>query len=471
MKRRQFIGLCIGAAAAAVGAAGAWWRWGRRGKRRPRFVKKPHPTRKDAPNIVVILIDDLGYADVGYYPECSKDIKTPHIDALAGSGAWFSAGYVCSPVCSPSRAGVLTGMYPQRCGFEFNVAPLKDKTKTPGLPADVPTLAERLQSAGYATGLVGKWHLGAVRELRPNARGFDDFFGFIPGSRSYWGKFKKGRTPLYRDEEAVDDTEYLTDTLAAEAEAFIDRHKDQSFFLYVPFNAVHSPYEDPPRKYLDRFKDVADAGRRTMLAITSAMDDGVGRIMGKLRACGIDEKTLVFFLSDNGGTGGEGGSHNGNLRRGKGATFEGGVRVPFAVRWPGKIKPARFDKPVSALDIAPTALAVAGVKADGLDGVNLLPYLSGENPGSPHDVLYWRYGDRVGIRKDHWKWADNGELGKGLFDLDKDPGEGRDLSAQHPEILRDLQARWKEWSAQMKPPAWDMPNVYEGPEGDKGEVE
>ncbi|MFI5377704.1 MAG: sulfatase-like hydrolase/transferase [Tepidisphaerales bacterium] len=456
--------LCIGAAAAA-GAAGAWWQWERRPQHHPAFTPKPHPIRKDAPNIVVILADDLGYGDVGYLPNGSKDVKTPNIDALAASGAWFSAGYVCSPVCSPSRAGLLTGMYPQRYGFEFNVAHMKDTSAMPGLPADVPTLAERLQAAGYATGMFGKWHLGEAPPCRPNARGFDEFFGFTGGSTSYWGRSRDRHTPLCRDETPAQDMEYLTDTLAGEAEAFIDRHKHESFFLYVPFNAVHSPYDDPPQKYLDRFKDVPAAGRRTMLAIISAMDDAVGRIMARLRACGIEGKTLVFFLSDNGGAAGEKGSRNGRLRRGKAATFEGGVRIPFAVRWPGKIKPAPFDAPVSALDVTPTALAAAGIGVDGLDGVDLLPYLSGENQSAPHDALYWRYGERAGIRKGHWKWADNGALGKGLFDLDKDSAEVHDLSAQHPDVVAELQSQWMQWSAKMKPPAWAMPEVKEGPRG------
>ncbi|MGA2497741.1 MAG: sulfatase-like hydrolase/transferase [Tepidisphaeraceae bacterium] len=460
MTRRQFMGTCAGAVAAA-GAAGTWQRWEQRPQHRAPFANRHHPVRKDASNIVVILADDLGCGDVGYHPGCSKDVRTPNIDALAGSGAWFSAGYVCSPVCGPSRAGLLTGMYPHRSGFEFNPPPGRHKGVPAGLPTDVPTLAERLQAAGYATGMFGKWHLGEAPQFRPNARGFDEFFGFTDGSRSYWDKSRaRDRdVPLVRDEELVHDTDYLTDTLAREAEGFIDRHQNESFFLYVPFNAVHSPYDDPPQMYLDRFKDVPEAGRRTMLAMIGAMDDGVGRIMARLRDSGIEERTLVFFLSDNGGAGGAKGSRNGRLRRGKGATFEGGVRIPFAVRWPVKIEPARFDKPVSALDITPTALALAGVKVDGLDGVDLLPFLSGEDPASPHDMLCWRYGERKAIRKAHWKWVDDGELGQGLFDLDNDPAEIHDLSAQHPEVLRDLQAEWQRWSARMKPPAWKMPEV------------
>ncbi len=459
------MGLLVGAAALAAGGA-AWWRWGRRRIRRVSAPKRTTPVRTDAPNIVLIVADDLGFGDVGYSAGADNDVRTPNIDALARSGAWFSAGYVCAPVCSPSRAGLLTGIYPQRSGFEFNVSPVKDKSLTPGLSADVPTLAERLRSAGYATGMVGKWHLGAAGPLRPMARGFDEFFGFITGSRSYWGKFKRNRTPLFRDERQVEDTEYLTDTLGKEAEAFIERHRHESFFLYTSFNAVHSPYEAPPENYLERFKHVPDMGRRTMLAMISAMDDAVGRIVEKLRACGISEKTLVVFLSDNGGTGGENGSHNGHLRRGKGCVFEGGVRVPFAVSWPGRVKPRRFDGLVSALDVVPTALAAAGAKADGFDGVDLLPFLSGDSNASPHDALYWRYGDRVGIRKGAWKWTDNAELGKGLFNVESDPGEARDLSDAHPDKLKELQSQWKQWAAGLKPPAWEMPRVNEGHDGD-----
>jgi arylsulfatase A-like enzyme len=399
-------------------------------------------------------------------------VKTPHIDSIANEGVAFTAGYVSAPVCSPSRAGLLTGKYQQRFGFEFNVGAIKDKSRPEGMPTSERILPEVLKQAGYATGMVGKWHMGAVRDLAPNARGFDRFFGFRLGSRSYWGRYKKVPVTLYSDEEKVEEGEYLTDAFGREACAFIEKNRNRPFFLYMPFNAVHHPLEAPPAKYVERFADVADAGRKNLLAMLSAMDDAVGAVLAKLKELKLDGNTLVIFTSDNGGTRGVGTSKNGPFRGGKGSVHEGGVRVPFCMRWPGKIPSGRkLDGMVSTLDVVPTVLAMTGVSAPGpVDGKDVLPYASGT--GQPtHDRLFWRYGEIRGARVGDWKWSESKEHSGGLFDLSTDPAERNDQSAARPEKVAELKAAWEAWAAEMRPPAWAQPSVYDGEGREDGEGE
>ncbi|MCX5758725.1 MAG: sulfatase-like hydrolase/transferase, partial [Candidatus Hydrogenedentes bacterium] len=342
------------------------------------------------PNIVVILADDLGYADLGCQG-CS-DIPTPNIDSLAREGVRFTNGYVSCPVCSPTRAGLMTGRYQQRFGHEFNPGPPTAAQDTFGLPLDQPTIAERLKAAGYATGLFGKWHLGFKPEMQPQKRGFDEFYGFLGGAHNYLRVGEKAN-PIMRGTEPVADIDYTTDAFAREAVSFIDRHRTVPFFLYVPFNAVHAPLE-APEKYLSRFPNIEDKKRRTFAAMLSALDDNVGLILAKLRECQLEENTLVFFISDNGGPTVQTSSRNHPLQGFKGQVYEGGIRVPFLAQWKGRIPSGKVDdRPVIAIDVHPTALAVAGVipPADAkLEGVNLLPYLTGQESAAPHDALFWR---------------------------------------------------------------------------------
>src|SRR5215207_8124141 len=250
------------------------------------------------PNVIVILADDMGYADIGV--NGCKDIPTPNIDSIARNGVRCVNGYVSHPYCSPTRAGLLTGRYQQRFGHEFNPGPPTDRTPEVGLPLTEVTMADRLKAAGYRTGLVGKWHLGhADDKFHPLNRGFDEFFGFLGGSHSYL-RPGTGPTAIFRGKEEVKEKEYLTDAFAREGVAFIEKHKKESFFLYWAFNAVHGPMEAAD-KYLKRFPEIKDEKRRTYAAMLAALDDAIGQGLAKLKECGIDDNTLIFFVSDNGG--------------------------------------------------------------------------------------------------------------------------------------------------------------------------
>ena len=407
------------------------------------------------PNVVVIVADDLGYADVGFHG--CRDIPTPHLDALAASGAICTNGYVSGPYCSPTRAGLLTGRYQQRFGHEFNSG-----GPGGGLPVDQTTLADRLARAGYATGIVGKWHLGTKACFHPLERGFGEFFGFLGGAHTYWpGR----RSSILRDHEPVTEDEYLTDAFAREAVRFVERDHGRPFFLLLAFNAVHTPLEADDAR-LARFEAIADPRRRTYAAMLSAMDDAIGRVRTAIRDRGLERDTLVFFFSDNGGPTMPGttlnGASNAPLRGSKRQTLDGGIRVPFVVSWPGTIPPGRYDEPIIQLDVAPTALSAAGVDhADAaFDGVDILPQLTRRDPRPPHDTLYWRFGEQMAIRRGPWKlvrWGfnetrDPDETWPKLYDLAADPGESRDLAAAEPERVTELEAAWRAWDATLPRP-------------------
>jgi arylsulfatase A-like enzyme len=417
----------------------------------------------DKPNILVIVGDDMGYADVGVHG--CQDIPTPHLDALANSGVRFTNGYVSGPYCSPTRAGLLTGRYQTRFGHEFNPGGAGGGVK--GLPTSEKTLADRLKAAGYATGIVGKWHLGNAPEQRPLQRGFDEFFGFLGGAHSY---FPGDGAAIYRGDEVVEEKAYLTDAFAREAVDYIDRHQDEPFFLYLAFNAVHTPmHADDAR--LKKFGAIPDKKRRTYAAMMSAMDDAVGEVLKAVQDQGLAENTLVFFFSDNGGPTMKGtttnGSINAPLRGSKRTTLEGGVRVPFFVSWPGHVPAGKvYDQPVIQLDVFPMAMKAAGATAPAdamLEGVDLFPYLTGEKSEPPHEALYWRFGQQMAIRKGDWKLVAydpvvDGGRGKAtpkkLYNLANDLGEEQDLAASEPERVRELQAAWDEWNESNIPPKW-----------------
>ncbi len=309
------------------------------------------------PNIVVILADDLGYAEVTC--DGKQPIPTPRVASIAKGGICFPAGYVSCPVCSPTRAGLLTGRYQQRFGHEFNPGPAAQADSKFGLPLEELTLADRLKKLGYATGIVGKWHLGYQSPYRPMRRGFDDFFGFLGGAHSYVDSAADSNNRIWRGEQAVEETAYLTDAIGREAVAFVDRHKAEPFFLYMAFNAVHAPLQ-ATAKYDQRFTDVSDQRRRTFSGMLSALDDNVGLLLDKLAAEKLDGETLIFFISDNGGPTRNTTSRNDPLRGFKAQVWEGGIRVPFAVRWKGHIPEGKtYELPVISLDVVPTALAAA----------------------------------------------------------------------------------------------------------------
>ena len=415
------------------------------------------------PNLIVIVGDDMGYADVGTHG--CKDIPTPNLDALARGGVRFTNGYVSGPYCSPTRAGLLTGRYQQRFGHEFNPA---GGGETVGLSVKETTLADRLKAAGYATGLVGKWHLGDAPHFHPTRRGFDEYFGFLGGAHAYFPMPKAA--PIFRGTKEVEEREYLTDAFGREAVAFVEAHKGHPFFLYLAFNAVHTPmHADDAR--LKKFASIADPTRQKYAAMMTAMDESVGKLLAKLRDAKLAENTVIVFFSDNGGPILQGTSINGSvnapLRGSKRTTLEGGVRVPFFASWPGKL-PANVtdDRPVIQLDVLPTLLAAAGVEAKPewkLDGVNLLPYLAGDKTAAaPHDALFWRMGQQMAVRKGDWKLvrydqAADGKTGTSparLYNLKDDVGEATDLAAREPARVKELQAEWDRWNAGNVPPSW-----------------
>jgi len=418
------------------------------------------------PNIIIFLADDLGYAGVGV--NGCKDIPTPHIDSIARNGVRFTDGYATHPLCSPSRAGLMSGRYQHRYGFEHNSGPERFAAENFGLPRTEPTLAERLKAAGYATGMMGKWHIGFKEGLRPRERGFDYHYGFLSGARTYLPG-KPDNDPLIRNGQPVtDEKEYLTDAFAREAVAFLDRSKDKSFFLYVAFNAVHSPMEATD-KYIARFPNLTGK-RQIHAAMVAAMDDAVGRVLGKVRALGQEENTLIFFYSDNGGPTPQTTASNEPLRGYKGQFYEGGIREPFLAQWKGKLPAGMvYREMVMAFDIHVTALAVAGfgVPPSGgqgaepakagtpnLDGVNLLPFLLGKQAGRPHDQLFWRAGEKHAARVGDWKLVQDRGGEAQLFNLKDDIGEKTDLAAKEPAKLKELQAAYAAWDKQMMPAQW-----------------
>jgi arylsulfatase A-like enzyme len=420
------------------------------------------------PNILLIVADDLGWGELGCHG--NPEIPTPHIDSIAKNGVRFTNGYVSGPYCSPTRAGLLTGRYQQRFGHEFNPGPAEQAVANFGLPLQETTLPQRLKSAGYVTGMVGKWHLGYRPEFHPQKRGFDEFFGFLGGAHSYLDAKADPANRILRGTTPVEKMEYATDEFAREAAGFIERNKSESWFLYLPFNAVHAPLEATD-KYMKRFASITEPRRRTFGAMLSAMDDAVGVVMGKLDEHRLTEHTLVFFISDNGGPTASITSGNGPLRGFKSQTWEGGIRVAWMMQWKGRVPAGRVDdRPVIQLDILPTALAAAGVEAKPewkLDGVNLLPFLSGQKTGAPHETLYWRFGPQMAIRKGDWKLVKGPGGGAGtetaaratvagaeLYNLSQDIGEKKNLSAENPEKVRELAAAWTAWDAQLVDPKW-----------------
>ena len=410
--------------------------------------------------MILLLADDLGYAELGC--QGNTDVPTPHIDSIAKSGIRFTNGYVSGPYCSPTRAGLMTGRYQTRFGHEFNGGgPAEGNTF--GLPLTEKTLADRFKALGYATAAVGKWHLGGPPNFLPMKRGFDEFYGTVANTAFFKPRAFVDSRKSPEVHPIEEENFYTTDAYAERAVDWIERHKDKPFLLYLPFNAQHAPLQ-ATQEYLDRFPDIADEKRRTFAAMMSAMDDAVGRVLAKLREIKQEENTLVWFFSDNGGPTQATTSGNGPLRGVKATTLEGGVRVPFCVQWKGKLPAGKtYEHPIIQLDILPTSLAAAGSKTDPawkLDGVNLLPFLTGENKGRPHDVIYWRFGEQWAIRKADWKLVASRIDGKEpkLFDLAEDIGEAKDLATTHPEKVKELKTAWDAWNAEQEEPRWRPAN-------------
>jgi arylsulfatase B len=422
------------------------------------------------PNIVLLVADDLGYGELGC--QGNPQIPTPHIDSIARNGVRFTNGYVSAPFCSPSRAGLMTGRYQTRFGHELNPVGAQNLLPHVGLPASETTLASCLKSAGYRTALVGKWHLGGAPPFHPMNRGFDEFFGFLHEGHFYVPPSEKKivshlrvkeppydeNNPPMRGREVVEEPRYLTSALAREAVAFVQRNAKQPFFLYVPFNSVHSPMQAEPAD-VDRFAAIGDEHRRVFAAMLSTLDNGVGAILTEVKKQGLERDTIVVFLSDNGGPVAELTSSNAPLRGQKGQLYEGGIRIPFLMQWPGRIRPGRtIDQPVISLDLLPTLVKAAGGKVPpGVDGVDLLPLVTtAQVKKPPHETLYWRYAAWGAIRQGRWKAVRPGAQGKPgawqLYDLQADLAEERDLAASEPERLKQMIAAWESLDRQMVPP-------------------
>lgn len=445
------------------------------------------------PNIVYIVADDLGYGELGCYG--GKDIPTPHLDSLAASGARFTSGYVTAPFCAASRAALMTGRYQTRFGFEFNPIGAKNAVPGIGLPLGEKTVADRLRDAGYATGLVGKWHLGGTAPFHPQRRGFDEFFGFLNEGHYYvpppwqgvttWLRRKnlpdggQGRwtspdgrivwsthlgcneheydadNPLLRSSQPVDEKANLTDAFTREACDFIGRHRSQPFFLYFAYNAVHSPMQGTD-EYMKKFAHIQDIQRRIFAAMLAHLDDSVGKVLAQLRACGVEENTLVVFLSDNGGPTKELTSSNAPLRGGKGDLWDGGIRVPFIVSWKTHIPAGRvMDVPVVSMDATATALELAGAVSGQAkrDGVSFMPLLAGKTTEVPERSLFWRVGKKNALRNGNWKLIRDGKEWQ-LYDLALDIGETTNLAAKEPARVQQLSSLWDKWNAEQLEPLW-----------------
>jgi arylsulfatase A-like enzyme len=414
------------------------------------------------PNVLLIVADDLGYADVGFHG--SKDIPTPHLDRLAAASVRCSNGYVTHPFCSPTRAGLLAGRYQQHFGHENNPAWLPESTVA-GLPMSQTTLPQVLRPAGYKTGAVGKWHLGAHPQFHPNRRGFDEYFGLLGGGHVYLPGAKGGveyTIPMDRNGQPEPLAGYLTEVLGREASAFITRHKAEPWFLYLAFNAPHTPLQ-VTAKQLDRVGHIADETRRNYAALVVGLDDAIGDVLATLKSSGQGEQTLIWFFSDNGGPVAVTHSDNSPFRGAKGQVFEGGVRVPFLVSWPGHLPAGReFAEPMSSLDVFATVAALA--KADvpmthHLDGVDLLPYLTGTKRGAPHERLFWRTGGgaKYAVREGKWKLVAEVASQPQLFNLATDVSESKDLATEHPEVLSRLRRAYDEWNQHNIAPLFESP--------------
>jgi arylsulfatase B len=451
------------------------------------------------PNIVLLFADDLGYGELGC--QGNPQIPTPHIDSIAKNGIRFTAGYVTASYCSASRAGLMSGRYQTRFGYEFNPIGAANENPNAGLPASQMTLARHLKNVGYSTGLIGKWHLGGHAKFHPLRRGFDEFFGFtheghyfvqppykgvttmlrrkaLPnGGMGRWirsdGKLVysthmrshepayDANNPIVRNSQPVNETAYLTDAFTREAVDFIDRNQEKPFFLYLAYNAVHSPLQGA-EAYMKRFSHIEDIHRRIFAAMLSNLDDSVGAVLKQLRENGLEENTLVFFISDNGGPTRELTSSNLPLRGGKGDVYEGGIRIPFLMQWKGRLPAGKvYEKPVLSLDVYATAAAIAEApipKRRAIDGVNLLPHLLGKTKERPHDEMFWRLSQRTAIRVGDWKLIRNPRVGTSadwqLYDLSKDKSEQSDLAKSQPEMKKKLLARWEQWNSEMIEPVW-----------------
>ncbi|NMH87951.1 sulfatase-like hydrolase/transferase [Flavivirga algicola] len=417
---------------------------------------------QEKPNIILVLTDDQGWADVGF--NGSTDIPTPHLDRMASQGVIFSNGYVSHPYCSPSRAGLLTGRYQARFGHDCNMPYKEENDASVGTPLSEKMISEALKGQGYRTSAIGKWHVGDHPSLYPPAQGFDHWFGFPGGNMNYWGYPANPLQTIYRNRKEVSQSElsYLTDDFTNEAIDFIAREDDRPFFIYLAYNAPHSP-DHTTKEYLEKTQHIEYGGRNVYASMVNAVDTGIGKIDSTLIANNMKENTIVVFLSDNGGRVEH--ADNRPFRGHKGMLFEGGIKVPFFINWPKKLKGNQvYDKPVISLDLFPTFLQAAHgdvSKETDLDGKSLLPYISNENKDNPHNILFWRSvgGFEYAVRKGDYKLYKSAYKNKTLlFNLKKDSYERYDIADENPEIIAQLEADYIEWDSKNIVPGWVDPH-------------
>ncbi len=471
--------------------------------------KPADPGKTKRPNILLIVVDDLGKYEVSAYG--SETMHTPHIDKLASEGVLFENCYVNSPVCAPSRAGILTGRYPPRYGFETqpmenypnNLAvyyiykmagtgdfvmdakprfPMEWQLQKQGLPPTEINLAEMLKIRDYNTACIGKWHLGSDKALIPNNRGFDYQYGFYGAFSLYTAKrsspgvvnhiqnsfsarhqWKMGRTEtsaIRRNDKRVQEDRYLTFAIMEEGIGFMKRHRgdEDPFFLYLSFNAPHVPFQ-APTEYYERQSDDKDENKKVYHAMIQALDDAIGTLMDSLKSMGIEENTLIYLISDNGGATYTGATSNGPYKGGKLTMFEGGVNVPFIMKWKGHIPEGMvYKNPVSSMDIFMTSVIAAGcpLPEDRIyDGVNLIPYLTGEKQGKPHDVFYWKADHIEAMRKGNWKFLlSTRDKWIEMYNMAEDKFEHYDLTDVHPDTLKMLKQNFETWEQELEPPMW-----------------
>jgi len=419
------------------------------------LAARPARSKPSRPNIVILLADDLGYGDVGF-TGC-PDIATPNIDRLASESVHFTHAYSNGPVCSPTRAALLTGRYQQRAGIDHVIyANEKDR----GMTLDALVLPEVLKQAGYASGIIGKWHLGYPKKYFPTRQGFDYFLGFVAGNIDYFSHTDRLEVPdLWRNEEAIQDPRYMTQMIADESIAFIDKHLDQQFLLYVPFNAPHDPFQGPDDRATAGNQEVTRKVNRTRAVykkMVESLDENIGRILDHLKKQNLEENTAVFFMSDNGGVPAVG--RNAPFRGHKGSLWEGGIRTPFLARWKGQFPAGRKTSQMAAgMDLFPTALEIAGARVPAghrLDGVSLLTVAKGAEQLT-HDTLYFHYFPPESQRRwkamvrEGWKYLLDNQGNEYLLNLREDIGEQNNLASKDPERVNRMKLDYEAWLKQV----------------------
>lgn len=479
------------------------------------FLEKKSAADSSSPNILIILADDLSIMDVSCYG--GKNVQTKHIDHLAKNGVKFNNAYISSPICAPSRAGLLTGRYQQRFGFEINIherypknrleyfvysklmntgdwivadhedwaVPSKEAMEKQGLPPSEILLSELLKKHGYATGCFGKWHLGYHEKNKPNNMGFDHHYGFYEAFSLYglenqsniinqklddfsdphiWNKGRTGNCAIRINDSIVNEDEYLTNKIAKEASDWIIKHKNQKFFAYLPFSAPHTPFQIT-KNYYEQFNHIRDPKKRIYYAMIKALDDAVGTVIHTLDSLDLRKETIIFFLSDNGGATYTKAADNSPYKGGKFTNFEGGLKIPFIISWGNNFRNLEYSKAISSLDIFSTCAAICNAKLpDNIqyDGINLIPFLSDVKSKMPHDYLYWRSRNHKAIRSKRWKLiVDEKSQKEKLYDLEFDPTERNNVAALYPDTINALKSQYSNWEDELMDSRWPRVMDYQ----------